>query len=86
MAAEEIKIHVEHLKKNFGKIEVLKDISIDDAYINNTPSLHNFPKPAERDSFFAAYQKESIAGIRKKYPAEKKMISLLRKVKHILKK
>ena len=29
MAAEEIKIHVEHLKKNFGKIEVLKDISID---------------------------------------------------------
>lgn len=64
----------------------LKDISIDDAYINNTPSLHNFPKPAERDSFFAAYQKESIAGIRKKYPAEKKMISLLRKVKHILKK
>ena len=29
MAAEEIKIHVDHLKKNFGKIEVLKDISID---------------------------------------------------------
>ena len=29
MAAEEIKIHVENLKKNFGKIEVLKDISID---------------------------------------------------------
>lgn len=29
MAAEEIKIHVEHLKKSFGKIEVLKDISID---------------------------------------------------------
>ena len=29
MAAEEIKIHVDHLKKNFGTIEVLKDISID---------------------------------------------------------
>ena len=29
MAAEEIKIHVENLKKNFGKIEVLKDISVD---------------------------------------------------------
>ena len=29
MAAEEIKIHVKNLKKNFGKIEVLKDISVD---------------------------------------------------------
>lgn len=29
MAAEEIKIHVENLKKSFGKIEVLKDISVD---------------------------------------------------------
>ena len=29
MAVEEIKIHVENLKKNFGKIEVLKDISVD---------------------------------------------------------
>ena len=29
MAVEEIKIHVKNLKKNFGKIEVLKDISVD---------------------------------------------------------
>lgn len=29
MAAEEIKIHVKNLKKNFEKIEVLKDISVD---------------------------------------------------------
>ena len=29
MAAEEIKIHVKNLNKNFGKIEVLKDISVD---------------------------------------------------------
>ena len=29
MAAEEIKIHVKNLKQNFGKIEVLKDISVD---------------------------------------------------------
>lgn len=29
MAAEEIKIHVKNFKKNFGKIEVLKDISVD---------------------------------------------------------
>lgn len=26
---ENVKIHVSHLKKNFGKLEVLKDISID---------------------------------------------------------
>ena len=26
---ENIKIHVEHLKKNFGSLEVLKDISTD---------------------------------------------------------
>ena len=24
-----VKIHVEHLKKNFGKLEVLKDVSTD---------------------------------------------------------
>lgn len=29
MADREVKIHVEHLKKSFGKLEVLKDISID---------------------------------------------------------
>lgn len=29
MAAENVKIHVSHLKKNFGKLEVLKDISTD---------------------------------------------------------
>ncbi|NLK98336.1 amino acid ABC transporter ATP-binding protein [Defluviitalea saccharophila] len=29
MADKKIKIHVENLKKNFGKLEVLKDISID---------------------------------------------------------
>lgn len=29
MANKKIKIHVENLKKNFGKLEVLKDISID---------------------------------------------------------
>ena len=26
---ENVKIHVEHLKKNFGKLEVLKDVSTD---------------------------------------------------------
>lgn len=29
MADKAVKIHVDHLKKNFGKLEVLKDISID---------------------------------------------------------
>ena len=29
MADREVKIHVEHLRKSFGKLEVLKDISID---------------------------------------------------------
>ncbi|MGN0395130.1 MAG: amino acid ABC transporter ATP-binding protein [Coprococcus sp.] len=29
MAADEVKVHVEHLKKSFGKLEVLKDISVD---------------------------------------------------------
>lgn len=29
MADREVKIHVENLKKNFGKLEVLKDISLD---------------------------------------------------------
>ena len=26
---ENVKIHVSHLKKNFGKLEVLKDVSMD---------------------------------------------------------
>ena len=26
---DNVKIHVSHLKKNFGKLEVLKDVSID---------------------------------------------------------
>lgn len=63
----------------------LKEITVDDAYINNTPSLSNFGMPEERNKFFAAYKTESIQGIIKKYPAEKKIISLLRKLKHTLK-
>ena len=26
---DNVKIHVSHLKKNFGKLEVLKDVSVD---------------------------------------------------------
>lgn len=63
----------------------LKEISVDDAYINNTPSLSNFSMPVERENFFDTYKTEHIEGIIKKYPAENKVISLLRKIKHTVK-
>lgn len=63
----------------------LREITVDDAYINNTPSLSNFGMPTEREKFFATYRTESIQGIIRKYPAEKKIISVLRKLKHTLK-
>ena len=62
----------------------LEKISIENAYVNNSPSLHNFARPKEREDFFDVYKNESIKGIIKKYPSENKAISILRKVKHIL--
>ena len=64
---------------------ILKEISVDDAYINNTPSLSNFSMPVEREKFFDIYKAEHIEGVVKKYPAENKVISLLRKIKHTVK-
>lgn len=63
----------------------LKEISVDDAYVNNTPSLSNFSMPVEREKFFDIYKAEHIEGVIKKYPAENKVISLLRKIKHTVK-
>lgn len=63
---------------------VLQEISIENAYIKNTPSLYNFKVPSERKQFFYIYQNEGIKGIIKKYPAENRVISLLRKLKYKL--
>lgn len=62
----------------------LKEIPVNNAYINNAPSLNNFNKPSERDRFFKIYKNESILGIIKNYPAENKVLSLLRKLKYTL--
>lgn len=62
----------------------IKEIPLNNAYINNAPSLNNFKKPSDRDQFFTTYKNESILGIIKKYPSENKVFSLLRKLKYKL--